>query len=138
MLGNLFGSNARVKILKLFLLHPEKKYYIRQLARDLDLQVNSVRRELDNLEKFGLLKSSIGKEEDPVVVVGDDNDLKDLLAGKIVKAKVSPEPIVKYSSPSLVKVALLLIVVEVVLRFVTNADPPPLVPDVKDFQPLPS
>jgi hypothetical protein len=55
MLSCLLGSKAREKILKLFLLNTEEKYYIRQIARDLDLQVNSVRRELENLEKFGLL-----------------------------------------------------------------------------------
>ena len=64
MLGKLFGSNARVKILKLFLLHPEKKFYIRELSRRLKLQVNSVRRELENLEKFGLLISSHSIEAD--------------------------------------------------------------------------
>lgn len=57
MLERLFGSQTRVKILKLFLLHPDENYYIRQVARDLGLQVNSIRRELDNLEKFGLLGS---------------------------------------------------------------------------------
>jgi len=56
MLAQIFGSNARVKILKTFLSKPEQKYYTRQLARDLDLQVNSVRRELDNLQAIGLLK----------------------------------------------------------------------------------
>lgn len=55
MLNTLFGSQARVKILKTFLLNPDEQYYIRQLARDLKLQVNSVRRELENLENFGLL-----------------------------------------------------------------------------------
>ncbi|PLX21906.1 hypothetical protein C0584_01045 [Candidatus Parcubacteria bacterium] len=62
MLGKLFGSNARIKILKLFLLHPEEKYYIRQISRDLSLQINSVRRELENLEQFGLLKSFSAKD----------------------------------------------------------------------------
>jgi len=57
MLEKLFGSVSRVKLLKIFLLNPDKKYYIRQLARDLKLQVNSVRRELGNLEEFGLLSS---------------------------------------------------------------------------------
>ncbi len=56
MLGKLFGSNARVNILKHFLSQPEKAFYIRQISRDLKLQLNSVRRELENLEKFGLLK----------------------------------------------------------------------------------
>ena len=62
MLTGLFGSRARVKILKLFLFHPDQRYYIRQVARDLDLQVNSARRELENLKEFGLLLT--GKEED--------------------------------------------------------------------------
>jgi len=66
VLGKLFGSNSRVKILKLFLLHPKEKYYIRQLARGLKLQVNSVRRELENLEEFGILisRQSAGSEEE--------------------------------------------------------------------------
>lgn len=64
MLEKLFGSNARVKILKLFLLNPSDKFYIRQLSRDLKLQLNSVRRELDNLEKFGILTSDIKNEKD--------------------------------------------------------------------------
>lgn len=89
MLGKLFGSNARVKILKIFLTHPDEKYYIRQLARDLELQVNSVRRELENLEKFGLLISKTGLSEDlnSNVEAADINEVKDLMSGKIVKKK---------------------------------------------------
>lgn len=57
MLKNLFTSNARVKLLRLFLLNPDEEYFVRQLTRELDEQINSVRRELDNLKKIGLLKS---------------------------------------------------------------------------------
>lgn len=63
MLEKLFGSNARVKILKLFLLHPLDKFYIRQLSRNLKLQLNSVRRELENLENFGILTSDVKETE---------------------------------------------------------------------------
>ena len=63
MLEKLFGSNSRVKILKLFLLNPAEKFYIRQLSRNLKLQLNSVRRELENLEKFGILTSDLKNEE---------------------------------------------------------------------------
>lgn len=55
MLSSLFGSPARVKILSAFLTKPDEKYYLRQLARDLELQVNSVRREIINLEEIGLI-----------------------------------------------------------------------------------
>jgi len=61
MLAQIFGSNARVKIMKTFLSKPEQKYYTRQLARDLNLQVNSVRRELKNLEEIGLIKQEEAK-----------------------------------------------------------------------------
>ncbi|MDD3285453.1 MAG: hypothetical protein PHG95_02360 [Patescibacteria group bacterium] len=61
MLAQIFGSNARVKIMKTFLSKPEQKYYTRQLARDLNLQVNSVRRELENLENIGLIKQEEGE-----------------------------------------------------------------------------
>jgi hypothetical protein len=66
MLGKLFGSNTRVRILKLFVLHPKEKFYIRQIARDVNLQLNSVRRELENLEQFGLLVSNPAKTEEEI------------------------------------------------------------------------
>jgi len=67
MLNKVVGSEARVKILNAFLIEPDKQHYLRQLARDLDLQVNSVRRELNNLEELGLIevadKEATGKEK---------------------------------------------------------------------------
>lgn len=57
MLKSFFGSKTRVKLLGLFLLHPQNEYFIRELTRTLKEQINSVRRELDNLKKVGLLKT---------------------------------------------------------------------------------
>ncbi len=57
MLKRLFTSTTRIKLLSLFLLNPEKEFFIRELTRKLDEQINSIRRELDNLKKTGLLKS---------------------------------------------------------------------------------
>jgi len=62
MLEKLFGSKSRVKLLKLFLLNPGEKFFVRQLSRDLNLQLNSVSRELDNLEKFEIIISNSGKK----------------------------------------------------------------------------
>ena len=64
MLEQLFGSKARVRLLKAFLSRPEQKYYTRQLSRDLDLQVNSVRRELENLKHLGIIKELENEDED--------------------------------------------------------------------------
>lgn len=57
MLKHLFTSSTRIKLLTLFLLHPDDEYFIRELTRKLGEQINSVRRELDNLKKIGILKS---------------------------------------------------------------------------------
>ena len=57
MLKRLFTSKVRVKLLTTFLLNPDTEFYIRELTRKLDEQINSVRRELDNLKKLGLLSS---------------------------------------------------------------------------------
>ncbi len=59
MLKALFSSKARVKLLQIFLLNPGEEYFIRELTRVLGEQINSIRRELDNLKKIGLLKSKM-------------------------------------------------------------------------------
>ncbi len=57
ILKSLFSSTTRVKLLSTFLLHPEQEYFIRELTRLLDEQINSIRRELENLKRIGLVKS---------------------------------------------------------------------------------
>lgn len=57
MLEQLFGSKTRVKLLRLFLNNPSQPYYLRELTRKLKTQLNSVRREVNNLEKIGIIKS---------------------------------------------------------------------------------
>jgi hypothetical protein len=55
MLEHLFGSKTRVRLLRLFLHHPEEAFFVRELARKTNFQMNAVRRELENLTKFGVL-----------------------------------------------------------------------------------
>jgi len=57
MLEQILSSVARTKILKFFCVHAQEKFFVRELARLLNVQLNSIRRELDNLESFGFLKS---------------------------------------------------------------------------------
>ncbi len=52
----LFGSKTRAKLLKLFFNDPDKSYYVREISREINEQINSVRRELKNLEELGLIK----------------------------------------------------------------------------------
>lgn len=94
MLNILFGSEARVKILNLMLLHPENEYYLREIARELDLQVNSVQRELNNLDKFGLIitkkikEKPTGKREKKYFTVNQEFILFPELKALFVKAQI--------------------------------------------------
>lgn len=56
----LFGSKTRVRLLRLMLDDPERAYYVRELTRRIDAQLNSVRRELKNLIDIGILLESEG------------------------------------------------------------------------------
>ena len=53
----LFGSKTRVKLLKLFMSNPNRSFYVREITRKIDEQINSVRRELANLLSIGLITS---------------------------------------------------------------------------------
>jgi len=60
MLEALISSRTRVSLLTLFLLNPESEFYIREIVRKTGENINAVRRELNNLESFGLL---VGKRK---------------------------------------------------------------------------
>lgn len=55
MLEELFGSKTRIKLLKFLYSHPDECFYIRELGRKVDSQINAVRRELNRLEKLGII-----------------------------------------------------------------------------------
>lgn len=57
MIDALFGSKTRVKLLHLFLNNPGKSFYVREITRLIDEQINSVRRELSNMLNVGIIKS---------------------------------------------------------------------------------
>ncbi len=56
-IDGLFGSKTRVKLLHLFLNNPNKSFYVREITRLIDEQINSVRRELSNLLGAGVITS---------------------------------------------------------------------------------
>lgn len=62
MLEQLFGSRTRVKLLRIFLINPETDYFVRELTRKIKERINSVRRELSNLESIGLIVAHEGKQ----------------------------------------------------------------------------
>ncbi|MBL8121346.1 transcriptional regulator [Candidatus Saccharibacteria bacterium] len=57
MIEQLFGSKTRVKLLHLFYENPNRSFYVREITRKIDEQINSVRRELANLLSIGIITS---------------------------------------------------------------------------------
>lgn len=94
MLKRLFTSNTRIKLLTLFLLNPEEEYFIRELTRKLDEQINSVRRELDNLKKMGLLRSKT-KNRKKYYLTNQNFVIFNELRNIIIKAMSGKDDLVK-------------------------------------------
>lgn len=62
-LEKIFGSKAKVKIMRLFLFNPQRAFDIEDVVGRSKIQRSSVRREINNLLKIGLIKKrSFSKE----------------------------------------------------------------------------
>ncbi len=57
MLKSLFSSSIRADVLSLLLNSPDEKFYVREIAKLLRKNPSGVKRELDNLEKMGVVVS---------------------------------------------------------------------------------
>jgi hypothetical protein len=55
-LSDIITSKVRVKVLNLFLANLKEMYHVRGIVREVDEEINAVRRELDKMEKSGILK----------------------------------------------------------------------------------
>lgn len=90
MIEQLFGSKTRVKLLHLFYENPNRSFYVREITRKIDEQINSVRRELANLLSIGIITSdnSNNKLYYEVNQVFDYYDaLSNMFGGKKAKTK---------------------------------------------------
>lgn len=56
-LEDFITSKVRIKVLELFCGNPTEMYHVRGVVREVNEEINAVRRELDRLEKAMLLKS---------------------------------------------------------------------------------
>lgn len=79
----LFGSKTRVRLLSLFLDNPDRAFYVRELTRRIDAQLNSVRRELQNLVDIGIVLEVEGK------ILPSENDEKKTEKKKFYKANIN-------------------------------------------------
>lgn len=95
MVEQLFGSKTRVKLLQLFCQNPNRSFYVREITRKIDEQINSVRRELANLLSIGIITSDNSNNK-LYYEVNQDYEYYDALAnmfaGKKMKSKKSSKP----------------------------------------------
>jgi DNA-binding transcriptional ArsR family regulator len=57
MLKSLFSSSIRADVLSLLLNSPDEKFYVREIAKLLRKNPSGIKRELDNLERMGIVHS---------------------------------------------------------------------------------
>lgn len=55
MLEQFFGSKTRIELLGFFFNNSGKDFYVRELVKLTGMQLNSIRRELENLTNFGII-----------------------------------------------------------------------------------
>ena len=75
-------------------MNADEEFFIRELTRKLDEQINSIRRELDNLKKIGLLRSKIRNRKKYYYVNQDFiifNELRDI----IIKASNTDDKMIR-------------------------------------------
>src|SRR4030067_3256570 len=56
-LSDIITSKVRIKIIELFLSNITEMYHVRGVVREIKEEINAVRRELERLEKAGILKN---------------------------------------------------------------------------------
>jgi len=78
----------------IFLMNPSEEYFIRELTRKLDEQINSIRRELDNLKRVGLLKTRT-KNRKKYYYTNTGFAIYDELKSIIIKAVSTNETLIK-------------------------------------------
>ncbi|MGH7249655.1 MAG: transcriptional regulator [Minisyncoccia bacterium] len=107
MVEQLFGSKTRVKLLQLFYGNPNRSFYVREITRKIDEQINSVRRELANLLSIGIIASDtnnnrlyyeVSQDYDyyqPLSVIFGGTPAKAMPKKSATKSKITTETIAK-------------------------------------------
>lgn len=106
MIEQLFGSKTRVKLLQLFYTNPNRSFYVREITRKVEEQINSVRRELANLQSIGIITSDTSNNK----VYYEVNQqyqyfspLSELFGGKTVRARRGSKKQTAAVEPELLK-----------------------------------
>jgi hypothetical protein len=57
ILEKIFGSGAKVRLMRLFMFNPNSTFSLKDISERTDTSIRSVKGEVSNLEKIGLIKS---------------------------------------------------------------------------------
>lgn len=87
MLEQLFGSKTRIKVLRFLFSHPEKAFFVREICRMTQQQLNAVRRELANLLELKILVEQ-EKDRKRFYQVNKGFVLHDELKGLVLKSQI--------------------------------------------------
>ena len=79
-LEDIITSKVRVKVLELFFSNLTEMYHVRGIVREIKEEINAVRRELERLEKAGILKKEPRGNRIYYFVRTDYNGFSDLLS----------------------------------------------------------
>ena len=97
MLEHLFGSSTRVRLLELFFNNSNRSFFVREMSRLVDIQLNAVRREIENLETIGIIekiseveakKENLGDEKSKFYRLKKDSMLYSELEALVSKVQV--------------------------------------------------
>lgn len=79
-ISDIITSKVRIKIIELFFSNFKEMYHVRGIVREIKEEINAVRRELERLEKSGLLKKESRGNRVYYWVRGDYPFFEDLLS----------------------------------------------------------
>lgn len=105
---HLFGSVTRTRILRTFLNNSNQQFFMRELSRKINIQLNAVRREVANLEQLGLLTAA-GSGYKKFYKLNDTNILFPELKALIAKSQFLIEQKILQKIDGLGKLDLLLL-----------------------------
>lgn len=85
ILGQLFDSPVKVKLLKLFLRNPEESFGLKEVNKRIKSDVHACRRQMKKLENINLLSSRV-KDKRKVYSVNSDFDFYNELRTLVLKS----------------------------------------------------
>lgn len=100
MLEHLFGSTTRVRLLQLFFRNPDKSFFVRELSRAINTQLNAVRREIENLDDLDIIepvpaaelkKDVLNSEKSKFYRLKTDSALFEELSALLAKVQILEE-----------------------------------------------